>query len=256
MKTLVHKGLVALVSVAPLCGIALAAHAQEPPQQAVGRGGFAGMQRVSGTVTAVAGDTISVKGEDGTVYQIATTPNTRVMKGMGMPGKLAEMKVGDAVMAAGNMDDAKKTLHAVFVVAQDAEQVKKLRENLGKTYIVGRVTSIDADNLKMTVKRQDGVEQTIGFDETTSFKRGRGRGNMIIMGGPGGAGMSGGAPAAGGSEAESITLADVKVGDNVSGTGTVKSGTFVPTQLMVATPRGPREGRPANGATPPAGPKQ
>jgi hypothetical protein len=33
---------------------------------------------------------------------------------------------------------------------------------------------------------------------------------------------------------ESITLADVKVGDNVAGKGSVKNGVFVPTELAVA----------------------
>lgn len=253
MKTLMHKGLLAAVMLS--CGLAATAQA---PDQPAGRAGFQGMQRVAGTVTAVSGDTLSVKGEDGTVYQVTTTTNTRVMKGMGNPVKLADLKAGDGVMAAGNMDESKKTLHAAFVMVQDAELVKKMRENLGKTYIAGRVTAIDADNLKMTVHRQDNVDQTIGFDESTSFKRGRGGRNMVIMGGPDGASVSGGnarAGAPGGDTGESITLADIKVGDNVVGQGSVKNGTFVPTQLMVTTPR-PREGRPGNGATPPAPPQQ
>lgn len=251
MKTLMQKRLLTAVLLA--CGLTagVGAVAQDAPEQAGGRGGFAGMQRVTGTVTAVSGDTISVKGEDGTAYQVTTTANTRLMKGQGVPAKVAELKAGDGVMAAGNLDAANKTLHAMFVVATDAEQVKKMRENLGKTYIAGRVTAIDADNLKMTVKRADGVEQTIGFDESTSFKRGRGVRIMMGGGQPGGAQ----APAAGGPPAESITLADIKIGDNVSGPGSVKSGTFVPTQLNVMAPRGPREGRPGNGAPPPAQPQ-
>ena len=103
---------------------------------------------------------------------------------------------------------------------------------------------IDLDNAKMTVERADKVSQTIGFDETTSFKRGRGgRGaNVFVMGG--GAGAAGaGAPAAAGRDAgESITLADVKVGDEVVGQGSVKAGTFVPAQLFVSTPGQGRRG--------------
>jgi hypothetical protein len=149
------------------------------------------------------------------------------------------------------MDAATKTLHAAMLFATDAAEVKKLRENLGKTYIAGKVTAIDMDNAKMTVMRPDGVSQTIGFDETTSFRRGRpGRGGM-----GGGGGAAAGSTTAGVTAGESITLADVKVGDNVGGQGSVKSGVFVPTMLTVGTPgQGRRNGQGASGAPPSGGP--
>ena len=243
MRRLIQNGLLAVAM-----GCALAVCAQEPGEQAVGRGQFAGMQRVGGTITAVSDSAVTVKTEDGTVYQVTTTPNTRVMKGQGVTVKVADLKVGDGVTAAGNMDAPNKTLHAAFVMAVDAEQLKKLRENLGKTYIAGKVTAIDADNAKMTVLRQDGVSQVIGFDETTSFKRG---GRMVRSGG---AGIGSGAitmPVEGG---ESITLADIKVGDNVTGTGTLKAGVFVPGQLNVGQGRQGRGERGERGAGSPANP--
>jgi Domain of unknown function (DUF5666) len=207
-----------------------------------GRGAFAGMQRVAGEVTAVAGATLTVKTEDGAAMQIVTTDNTRVMKGRGVTVKVADLKVGDGVMAAGMLDAPNKTLHAAFVMATDAAQVKAMKENLGKTYIVGRVTAIDMDNAKMTVERPDHVAQTIGFDETTSFRRGgRGGGRM---GAGGGAGAPAQAPEAGG---ESITLADIKVGESVRGTGSVKGGTFVPTELVVMERGGRGAGDAASG---------
>ena len=200
-----------------------------------GRGQFAGMQRVAGEVTAVSGATLTVKTEDNGLMQIVTTDNTRVMKGRGVTVKVADLKVGDGVTAAGMLDAPNKTLHAAVVFAMDAAQVKEMKENLGKTYIVGRVTAIDLDDAKMTVERPDHVAQTIGFDETTSFRKG-GRG--VRMGGaPGGAG--GGAGATGDAGGESITLADIEVGESVRGTGSVKGGVFVPTELVVME-RGPR----------------
>jgi hypothetical protein len=187
---------------------------------------------VGGEVTGVNGSTLTVKTEEGTTMQIVTTDNTRVMKGRGVTVKVSELKVGDGVVAAGNLDAPNKTLHAAMVFATDAAQLKALRDNLGKTYITGKVTAIDLDNAKMTLERPDHVVQTIGFDETTSFKRGRGmRGGVMGMGA--GAGP---ADSAGADSGESITLADIKVGDNVGGQGSVKNGTFVPTQLMVSTP--------------------
>jgi len=247
-----------------VCGMlfpAFSVRAQEPAEQGAGggqRGQFAGMQRAGGEVTAVAGTTLTVKAEDGATYQIVTTANTRLMKGRGVTVKLADVKVGDGVMAAGNLDAPNKTLHAAMLFVTDAAQLKALKENLGKTYIAGKVTAIDADNAKMTVQRPDGVAQTIGFDETTSFKRGRiGRGPG--MGGPGmgsGEGTGGAAASAPTATGESITLADIKVGDNVGGSGSVKGGVFVPAQLTVATPG---QGRRRNGegspnAAPPTSP--
>jgi hypothetical protein len=156
------------------------------------------------------------------------------MKGRGVTVKVSELKVGDAVVAAGNLDAPNRTLHAAMVFATDATQLKALRDNLGKTYITGKVTAIDLDDAKMTLERPDHVVQTIAFDETTSFKRGRG----MRGGGMGGMGIgSGGGQVDGGTDSgESITLADIKVGDNVVGQGLVKNGTFVPTQLLVSTP--------------------
>jgi hypothetical protein len=243
--------LLALALAVALGGGVARAAAQEAGQQGGGgRGQFAGMQRMGGEVTAVNGATITVKTEDGSTLQIVTTDNTRMMKGQGVTVKVAEVKAGDGVMAAGNLDAPNKTLHAAMLFVTDAEQVKKLRENMGKTYIAGKVTAIDVDNLKMTVQRQDGVSQVIGFDETTSFKRGArgGRGGGFGVGGPGGA-----APAEGG---ESITLGDIKVGDNVMGQGAIKGGVFVPGVLNVMTPRAPRgSGGPVGPAgSPPASP--
>ncbi len=58
----------------------------------------------------------------------------------------------------------------MFVTVVDAEQMKKAQEDLGKTYIAGKVTAID--ELKLTIKRADGVTQVIEVDEGTSFRRG------------------------------------------------------------------------------------
>jgi hypothetical protein len=232
----VVRGLCALTLAALLLPSAL--RAQQDAQE---------NRRVQGEVTAVNGATLTLKSEEGDVYTVVTTDNTRIMKGRGNTIKVADIKAGDGAMAMGNLDAPARTLHAAVLMDIDAAQIKAARENLGKTYIAGKVTAIDLDNAKMTVERPDHVSQTIGFDETTSFKRGRlGRGGM-------GMGMGAAAeapPAAAGDE--SITLADIKVGDMVGGQGAVKGGTFIPRQLTVSTPgQGHRH---AEGATPAAGP--
>ncbi|HEY1994395.1 MAG TPA: hypothetical protein VGG81_08320 [Edaphobacter sp.] len=265
-----------IVAVIALPTTLLAQDEQDGPRQ--GGMAFAGGQMVRGTVTATSADHLTVKTEAGEVYQVALSANTRLTKDR-QPVKVADIKVGDAVGAMGVLDSPTKTVHAVFVGIVDAEQVKKARENMGKTYITGKVTAIDMDALKLTVMRPDGVSQVIGVDEQTSFKRG-GRGmaamasgnGVVDIGGSGGArrGMGSGAgigegagtPSGSGTSAgagagpgngsggESITFADVKVGDTVAGRGALKNGLFMPTELGVMDPAamGQRRRRGADGS--------
>jgi hypothetical protein len=206
-------------------------------------GAFAGGQMVRGTVTAAAADHLTVKTDAGEVYQVAISANTRVMKDR-QPLKIADIKVGDGAGAMGVLDAPTKTIHAVFVTVMGAEQMKKMKEDLGKVFITGKVTAIDDVNL--TVMRPDGVSQVIEVDEGTSFKRG-GRGMVSMMNGSGPVPARPEGTAAGG---ESITLADVKVGDTVVGPGALKNGVFVPTQLNVmdAAAMGQRRRRAAEGS--------
>lgn len=216
-------------------------YAQENGAYGPGGGGrvtFAGGQMVRGTVTAVAADHLTVKTEAGDVYQVAVSANTRVMENR-QPMKLTDVKVGDGVGAMGVMDAPTKTVHAVFVAVMDAEQVRKAREDLGKVYITGKVTAVDMDALKITVLRPDGVSQVIGVDEGTSFRRG-GRRMASMMNGSGP--VEAGAPGAPADE-ESVTLADVKVGDRVMGPGSVKNGVFVPKELGIVDPSMMRQRR-------------
>ena len=221
-------------------------------------GAFAGGQMVRGTVTAAAADHLTVKTDAGDVYQVAISANTRVMKDR-QPLKVTDIKVGDGAGAMGVLDAPTKTIHAVFVTVISAEQMKKMKEDLGKVYITGKVTAID--DVKLTVMRPDGVSQVIEVDEGTSFRRG-GRGMASMMNGSGPVGATGGRPDNAAAGAESITLADVKVGDTVVGPGALKNGVFVPTQLGVMDPAamGQRRRRAAEGSaaaptTPAAEPK-
>lgn len=231
----------AIAIVATPAASAIAQGGQEDARP--GAASFAGGQMVRGTVTASAADHLTVKTDAGDVYQVAISANTRLMKER-QPVKLADIKAGDGVGAMGVLDPATKTVHAVFVTVVDAEQLKKARENMGKTYITGKVTAIDLDGLKITVERPDSVSQVIAVDENTSFKRG-GRGMAAIATGagvvdvPAGQGRGNGTGATSGTggstSGESITFADVKVGDSIVGRGGLKNGVFVPTELGVMT---------------------
>jgi hypothetical protein len=214
---------------------------------------------VRGTVSAATADGLTVKTENGETYQVVVTTNTRMMKDR-QPVKLADIHPGDGVGAMGVIDAPTKTVHAAALFVVDAAQIKKAREDLGKTYITGKVAAIDDVNL--TIQRPDGVSQKIMVDESTSFRKGgrRIRGEGFGMGaGPGmgeGGGQGQGASAQAADPAESITLADVKVGDRVMGRGALKGGVFVPTELVVMNPSamGRRLGQ--GSADAPSGPEQ
>ena len=251
-----------LIGLAALLSVTAPVWAQagqgDQPAVAFGQNG----RMVRGTVTAATADHLTVKTEAGDLYSVAVTPNTQVRNGRD-PMKYADIHVGDGVGAMGELDRPNKTVHALALYVVSAEQLKKAREDMGKTYITGKVTAID--ELKLTILRSDNVTQVIAVDEGTSFKRG-GRGMQQAFGGGldglgagagGGAGRyrqgaGGGAAAQGAGPAdpagESITLADVKVGDLVAGRGALKSGVFIPTELNVADApvRGQRR-RPTDG---------
>jgi hypothetical protein len=78
---------------------------------------------------------------------------------------------------------------------------------MGKKFIAGEVAKIE--DTKLTIKRVDGETQVIQVDENTSLRN---------------------------SKRESVTLADVKVGDRVFGRGDLKDGVFVPAVLNVGAP--------------------
>lgn len=241
-----------------------------------GAGGFGGGQAVQGTVTAATNNKVTIKTEAGDTYDITLADTSRVMKA-GQQVKLSDVKVGDSVTARGTVDPAKKTVQAMMVNAIDAATIQKAKDDMGKTYITGKISAIDLDNAKLTIARTDGVSQVITLDDGTSIQRGaRGInvGLAAAMGGGagggrgmgGGAGMGGGrpgggAPGANGAAAqappESITLADVKVGDMITASGALKGDMFVPTKLGVtdasAAGAGGRRRAPGAGAPPPDG---
>jgi len=178
----------------------------------LGMGGAFSEHSVRGTVTAVSGDNITVKTETGDVYKVETGPNTRFRKQREQI-KISDIHVGDMVGAAGDKDEKAKTLGAMMVMIIDKEQYEKARADFGKTWTAGAIQSID--ETKITIKRPDNVIQTIVVDENTSFRKRR----------------------------DSITLADIKVGDNVSAQGSLQNGNFLATVLAVGGPGGPGGGR-------------
>jgi len=206
-------------------------------------GGMAGGRGLMGTVTGVTADHYTVKTELGETYTVHFSVNTRIMKqtaqrrgeggggeGMGMGGmppqalKPSDIKVGDAIAAMGEIDNAAKSVGAVMVMQIDPERAKQMQEmraNYGKTWIMGKVTAIDG--VKVTLmSTMDNAAHSFVADENTTFRQRR----------------------------EPITLADLQVGDTVRVEGAVKDGAFVAAAVNSMGPQGAGAALPA-GAPPP-----
>lgn len=163
------------------------------------------MPSVRGTVQAVHGDNVTVQTDEGKTYTIHISDNTHIYKNR-QPLKASDIHTGDMLIGAGSLDARNNLLRAIFVADVDAATVEKMKADLGKTWIAGKVLKID--ETKITVERVDHRTQVIEADETTSFRK----------------------------DGQSITLLDIHVGDPVRGKGAIKNGVFVPTQLTVIDP--------------------
>ncbi len=163
---------------------------------------FPDLPNVRGTVQSVHGSDATIQTEAGQTYTIHTSDNTHIYKNR-QPLKMSDIHAGDMLIGAGSLDEKSHLLRAIFVADVDAATVQKMRAELGKTWIAGRVLKID--ETKITVDRFDHHTQVIEADETTSFQK----------------------------DGQSITLMDIHVGDPVRGKGSVKNGVFVPTVLTV-----------------------
>ncbi len=230
------SGFCGLILCASLAAFAVAPrlHAQEegppsgapsqPGQRGGGRGMGGGMfmmggNSAHGVVTAVSGNNITIKDEQGQVYTVQTGPNTHFRKDR-EESRVADIHPGDTIVAAGNLDDQARTVGAVFVVVltpEQAAQMQKMRADFGKTWTAGKVTAIN--DLTLTLERPDKVSQTVAVDENTTFRKG-GRGT-----------------------AEDITFPDIKVGDMVTARGALQNGSFLATTVAVVPPRQPGQGR-------------
>ncbi len=214
-----------LVLTASLAAFAQTNEPGTPPQGPGGPGQGrepGGRPGVGGTITAISGDSLTLKTMDGRIVTVKLNDKTRFRKDR-QDAKLSDFKVGDTVMVRGEQA-SDGTILAAGVMARSGAGAftgtpQQFREGLGKQFIAGEIKSIDG--LKLTIARVDGETQTIAVDENTSFRK----------------------------QGESVTLADLKPGDHVFGRGEVKDGVFVPAVLNVGQPGGMR-GRPPQGPAP------
>jgi hypothetical protein len=180
-------------------------------------------QGTAGNITAINGDTLTIKTIAGT--ETVKTSGETMFRRDRQAAKLSDFKVGDTVFVAG--DKSGDTWTARMVATRTGPGMFN-PDDLGKKFIMGEVTKIDGT--KITIERPDRVEQTIEVDDDTSFRNSR---------------------------RESVTLADLKVGDHVGGRGKLQDGTFVASVLTVGLPErmmmmaGPNDEQPAPTNAPP-----
>jgi hypothetical protein len=242
-------------------------------QRMRGMGGFPGGGRgVLGSVTEVAADHYIIKTDAGETYTVHFSANTRILKqgtrqgggrrqgragqagsgqagssqsgssqsGSGQPGaaeggeesqaggeraapqplKSTDIKVGDIITAGGEVDAAAKSIGAVVIFQVDPERAKQMREmqaNYGKTWLAGRITAIEGTTI--TIEGLiDHTPHTIAVDENTSLRQRR----------------------------DSITLADIKPGQQLRAEGSVKNGAFLATQVTAMEPQNRDQNREPN----------
>jgi hypothetical protein len=199
---------------------ATGAPAQDPPgggpaQDSVyggqRRGQEGGQRPLFGKITAIHGGVLEIARPDGQVVNVKTTDQTEFRKDR-EPAKAADFKVGDFVMVRGDENPDHSVTAKLIGSRTGGPRAGQGRGpgggmmvmgTLGKDFVAGEVKAIDAPRL--TVLRTDNVSQTLELNEETSLRKGR----------------------------ESITMADIQVGDHVVARGAVQNDVFVPKGVMV-----------------------
>jgi hypothetical protein len=177
--------------------------------QAGGRGRAFRGQGVVGTISAINGNTVTLKSFNGGTATVNITSQTMFRKDQ-QSAKLSDFKVGDMVFVRGEPTGENTWTAVAMGIRSDAS--RRFREGMGKEFVAGEIKSIDGLNL--TITRVDGVTQKITVNENTSFRK----------------------------NGESVTLADFAPGDHIFARGAMKDGTFVPSMLSAGQPERPGVG--------------
>jgi hypothetical protein len=121
------------------------------------------------------------------------------------PLRSSDIKVGDVILAMGEVDAPAKSIGATVVLQVDPERARLMREmqaNYGKTWLMGKVTAVDGVKVSL-MGSVDNTTHSFVADENTTFRKHR----------------------------EPITLGDIAVGDMVRVEGAVKDGAFLATTV-------------------------
>ena len=186
-----------------------------PPQEAANQQAVEGPREgrlppLFGKVTAIHEHSLDLTRPDGSSATVNVTSETIIRKDR-QPAKLGDLKVGDAIVVRGTENqDHTWTAQGIAIRppngAAGGPGMGGAMGTLGKDYVLGEVQVVDPP--KLTVLRPDSVTQVLELNEETSLRRGR----------------------------DSITMADIKVGDHVVARGAIEKDAFVPKAVMVVDP--------------------
>jgi hypothetical protein len=183
------------------------ANANAPQGQGRGWGnGQNGPRPIFGKIASINAGALVLTRQDGQTVTVKLTDATEFRKER-EKATAADFKVGDLVMVRGD-ENADHTVTAKMVGTRGGGAGGPggsggMMGTMGKDYVAGEVKSIDAP--KITVLRTDNVTQTLELNEETTIRKNR----------------------------ESITMADIQVGDHVMARGAVQNDVFVPKGVMV-----------------------
>lgn len=194
-----------------------------PPQQGQGQGrgrqGQNGPRPTLGKITAIHDGVMELTTPDGPAVTVKITGDTEFRKDR-QPAKVSDFKVGDFVMVRGD-ENPDHTITAKVIGARTGGPggpgggpraggpgggqggTPFAAGTLGKDYVLGQVKSIDPP--RITVVRTDNVTQTLELNEDSTLRRGR----------------------------DSITMADIQVGEHIAARGAVQGDVFVPKDVRV-----------------------
>jgi hypothetical protein len=189
---------------------------QTPGEQAPGEG-----QRMPlfGKITALHDSSIEIAVPTGDTVTVSITGKTEFRKDR-QAAKRSDFKVGDVVVVRGE-EKPDHTWTAEVIGARSMNGSSGpgrggpgggnrgefgAAGTLGKDYVAGEIKSVDAP--KLSVLRSDNVTQTMELNEETSLRKGR----------------------------ESITMADIQVGDHLFARGGLQNDVFVPKVVVVIGP--------------------
>jgi Domain of unknown function (DUF5666) len=187
-----------------------AARAQNPSDgQEKGPPGEGGQQRrmfrgdgVFGRIQSISPTEMKLEARDGSTVTVRITSKTQFRIDQ-QAAKIENFKAGTPVLVRGTKT-GDGTWEADVVATRGGPS--PMMQGMGKDFVLGTVKSIDGT--KITILRLDGATQTVEADENTSLLKHR----------------------------ESITLADIHVGDGIAVRGETKDGAFVPRTVNVLDP--------------------
>jgi Domain of unknown function (DUF5666) len=192
--------------------------AQQPGQATDGQ-----RMPLLGKITAVHQGSLDVADTNGDTVTVKINGQTEFRKDR-QPAKRTDFKVGDIIIVRGEENaDHSWTAQAVSARSMNGPNGPNGRGGsggpgglggrfaqsgtLGKDYVAGEIKSIEAP--KLSVLRSDNVTQELELNEDTSLRKGR----------------------------DSITMADIQVGDHLFARGGVENNVFVPKTVVVIGPQ-------------------